>query len=100
MDAPDLVDFRLSVIGDETGDLLGFVTLTRDLTEQKRNLEKLWRSQNRFQRAVESAPNAMIMINRAGPSALSMTIRSSSSRLRPEAEKFAAPVRSTWPSTW
>jgi two-component system, sensor histidine kinase PdtaS len=40
--------------------------MTRDLTEQKRNLEKLWRSQDRFQRAVESAPNAMIMINRAG----------------------------------
>src|SRR5262245_18008192 len=29
-----------------------------------------------------------------------MTIKSSSSRLRPEAEKFAAPVRSTWPPTW
>ncbi|MBO0732924.1 MAG: PAS domain S-box protein [Methylocapsa sp.] len=53
-------------IRDEDGDLLGFVTLIRDLTDQKRSLDELWRSQDRFQRAVESAPNAMIMINRAG----------------------------------
>jgi PAS domain S-box-containing protein len=51
---------------NEAGDFLGFVTLTRDLTEQKVALDELRRSREKFQRAIESAPNAMMMVNRSG----------------------------------
>lgn len=51
---------------DEAGDVAGFLMLIRDLTEQKQTEIELRRSQERFHRAVESAPNAMIMVNRTG----------------------------------
>jgi PAS domain S-box-containing protein len=56
----------ITAIRGEEGELLGFVKLTQDLTEQKRAQDELRRSQERFQRAVEAAPNAMMMVNRAG----------------------------------
>jgi sigma-B regulation protein RsbU (phosphoserine phosphatase) len=56
----------ITAMRDEAGDLTGFVTLTRDLTDQRNRENELWRSHERFQRAVESAPNAMVMVDRAG----------------------------------
>ncbi|MGA7658331.1 MAG: PAS domain S-box protein [Methylocella sp.] len=56
----------ITAMRNGAGELQGFVNLTRDLTEQKRTEDELRRSQERFQRAVESAPNAMMMVNRTG----------------------------------
>lgn len=56
----------ITAMRNEAGELQGFVNLTRDLTEQKRKEDALRRSQERFQRAVESAPNAMVMVDRTG----------------------------------
>ncbi|HUI20382.1 MAG TPA: PAS domain S-box protein [Methylocella sp.] len=47
-------------------ELLGFVTMIKDVTQQKHAQDELRRGQERFQRAVEAAPNAMLMVNRAG----------------------------------
>jgi PAS domain S-box-containing protein len=56
----------ITAMRNSAGELIGFVKLTRDLTEQKRAEGELRRSRERFQRAIESAPNAMLMVNRAG----------------------------------
>jgi len=56
----------ISPVRDETGDIAGFVTLIRDLTDQRNREKELRRSHERFQRAVESAPNAMAMVDRSG----------------------------------
>lgn len=56
----------LTAARNDVGDVVGFMALIRDLTEQKRTELELRRSQERFHRAVESAPNAMIMVNRTG----------------------------------
>jgi PAS domain S-box-containing protein len=56
----------VNAIRDETGELLGFVKLIRDLSEQRRAQDELRRSEERFHSAMESAPNAMIMVNRGG----------------------------------
>ena len=59
-------DVVITAMRKGTGQLVGFVILTRDLTEQKRTADELRRSQERFQHAVESAPNAMLMVSRGG----------------------------------
>ena len=56
----------ITAMRDETGDLAGFLTLIRDLTDQRNKEKELRRSHERFQRAVEAAPNAMVMVNRSG----------------------------------
>ena len=56
----------ITAMRDETGNLTGFVVLIRDLTDQRNTEKELRRSGERFQRAVESAPNAMVMVNRSG----------------------------------
>jgi phosphoserine phosphatase RsbU/P len=56
----------ITVMRDQSGDLAGFLMLIRDLTDQRNREQELRRSRERFQRAVESAPNAMVMINRSG----------------------------------
>ena len=56
----------ITAIRDEAGELLGFVNVMQDLTEQRRVEADLRRSQERFHNAVESAPSAMMMVNRAG----------------------------------
>ena len=49
-----------TALRDGTGKLRGFGKVTRDFTKRK------WAEEDKFQSAVESAPNAMIMINRDG----------------------------------
>ncbi|MDE2430471.1 MAG: PAS domain S-box protein [Burkholderiales bacterium] len=49
----------ITALTDSHGKLEGYAKVTKDMTERKR-LEE------RFRRVVESAPNAMVMINRAG----------------------------------
>jgi PAS domain S-box-containing protein len=49
----------LTALRDQSGQVYGFSKVTRDMTRQK------WEGQ-RFQAAVESAPNAMVMINDKG----------------------------------
>jgi two-component system, sensor histidine kinase PdtaS len=56
----------VDAIRDPDGRLIGFVKLTRDMTEQNRSDEALRRSEERFRRVVEATPNAMVMIDRAG----------------------------------
>jgi PAS domain S-box-containing protein len=56
----------INAIRDEDSELLGFVNFTRDLTEQRRAQDELRRSEERFHNAIESAPGAMIMVNRGG----------------------------------
>ncbi|WOJ91343.1 PAS domain S-box protein [Methylocapsa polymorpha] len=56
----------ITAMRNEAGELRGFVNLTRDLTDQKNAEEALRRSQERFQRVVESTPNAIVMIDRTG----------------------------------
>lgn len=56
----------ITPIRDEKGELLGFVYFARDLTEQKRMEAELRRSHERFHNAIELAPSAMMMLNRAG----------------------------------
>ncbi len=49
----------LSALHDEQGNLQGYANVTKDMTERKRLDE-------RFRQVVESAPNAMVMVNRRG----------------------------------
>jgi PAS domain S-box-containing protein len=56
----------VDAIRGHDGRLVGFVKLTRDLTERNRTEEALRRSEERFRRVVEAKPNAMVMIDRAG----------------------------------
>ncbi len=51
--------FGVSVLRDEAGDLRGFAVVMRDISERKRAEEK-------FRLVVESAPNAMVMVDRTG----------------------------------
>ncbi len=55
-------DIAISPIKDETGKYIGYVKLMRDLTE-KRNLELRLSA---YAVMVESAPNAMILVDKAG----------------------------------
>ncbi|WP_363351537.1 PAS domain S-box protein [Methylocystis echinoides] len=55
---------------DQSGDLTGFIASMRDLTDERNREKELRRGYERFQRAVESAPNAMVMVNRAGQIAM------------------------------
>jgi PAS domain S-box-containing protein len=49
----------VSQVKSETGELLGLVAINRDITEQEL-------AEERFRLAVESAPNAIIMVNQHG----------------------------------
>ena len=51
--------FGISALRDEAGDLRGFAVVMRDISERKRAEEK-------FRLVVESAPNAMVMVDRTG----------------------------------
>ncbi|MBV8075656.1 MAG: PAS domain S-box protein, partial [Planctomycetaceae bacterium] len=51
--------FGISALRDEAEDLRGFAVVMRDITERKRAEEK-------FRLVVESAPNAMVMVDRTG----------------------------------
>jgi len=52
-------NIAITALFDHYGNLQGYTKITKDLSERKR-LEE------RFRRVVESAPNAMVMINQAG----------------------------------
>ncbi len=54
-----LASIVISALYDASGHLLGYTKISKDMTEKKR-LEE------RFRRVVESAPNAMVMINQHG----------------------------------
>jgi two-component system, sensor histidine kinase PdtaS len=56
----------VDAIRDHDGRVVGFATLTRDLTERSQADEALRRSEERFRRVVEATPNAMVMIDRDG----------------------------------
>jgi len=57
--APFWASIVISALYDPNGKLEGYAKVTKDMTERKRQEE-------RFRRVVESAPNAMVMINRQG----------------------------------
>jgi PAS domain S-box-containing protein len=49
----------ITAVRDETGTLRGFAKVVRDITERKQ-------AEERFRLIVETAPNAMVMVNRSG----------------------------------
>ncbi|HXW70383.1 MAG TPA: PAS domain S-box protein [Methylocella sp.] len=56
----------ISALVNEAGECLGFVKFVQDITEQKLALDELRRSRERFHHVIESAPNALMMVNRLG----------------------------------
>ena len=51
---------------DSSGKLLGFLLISKDISEEARLAEELKALQQRFQDLVESAPDAMVIVNEAG----------------------------------
>lgn len=56
----------ISALRGEAGELLGFVEMTHDMSDQKQAQDELRRSEDRFHLVIEAAPAAMIMADRAG----------------------------------
>ncbi len=59
-------DVAISAVQDQQGGLLGFVKVTRDLTERQRAEQILRASQQMFQRLFESAPDATVQVDNQG----------------------------------
>jgi len=60
----------ITALRDETGQVNGFSKMTRDITERKRDEERLRESEQKFRAVLESAPDAMLMVDEAGKIAL------------------------------
>ena len=58
------VSLTLSPMRDATEQIIGASKILRDVSERVRAQEQILRAQERFRQVVESAPNAMVIINR------------------------------------
>ena len=56
----------VTALRSNSGELRGFAKLVRDLTERRQAETALQRSEERFRRVVEAAPNAIVMVNEKG----------------------------------
>jgi len=58
-----IIDVALSIspIKDPSGQIIGASTIARDISERKRTVEALRRSEERFRLLVESSPNAVLL---------------------------------------
>jgi PAS domain S-box-containing protein len=63
-------DVSITALRDESGRLRGFSKLTRDITERKTTVEKLRQSQEQFRALLESAPDAVVILEAEGRIAL------------------------------
>ena len=59
-------DVVISAVRNAQGELLGFVKLTRDLTERKRAEQTLLKSRHMFEGLFENSPDTVILVNQAG----------------------------------
>ncbi len=60
----------ITALRDESGRVTGFSKMTRDVTERKRAEEKLLESEQKFRAVLESAPDAMLIVEEDGKIAL------------------------------
>ncbi|CAB3717032.1 hypothetical protein LMG24076_04376 [Trinickia soli] len=56
----------ITALRDETGDLMGFAKITRDLTERRNNEEQLRQSEERMRRLMDAVEDAIFMLNPQG----------------------------------
>jgi PAS domain S-box-containing protein len=73
----------------DDGRIVGFATLTRDLTERRQADEALRRSEERFRRVVEATPNALVMIDPDGRIAM---VNAQTERVYSRTELLGQPV--------
>jgi PAS domain S-box-containing protein len=59
-------DAIISAVRNARGELLGFVKITRDLTDRRRAEQGLLRSQQMFEGLFENSPDAIILVDQAG----------------------------------
>jgi PAS domain S-box-containing protein len=60
----------ITALRDEAGRVSGFSKMTRDITERRRDEERLIESEQKFRAVLESAPDAMLMVDETGKIAL------------------------------
>jgi PAS domain S-box-containing protein len=60
----------ITALRDEAGQVTGFSKMTRDITERKRDEEKVRESEQKFRAVLESAPDAMLIVEGTGKIAL------------------------------
>lgn len=56
----------ITALHDETGRLMGFAKITRDLTERRRNEEQLRQNEERMRRLMDAVEDAIFMLNPQG----------------------------------
>jgi diguanylate cyclase (GGDEF)-like protein/PAS domain S-box-containing protein len=63
---PEYFDLRISSLIDRRGKLTGRLIVVRDITRHKQIENALHASENNFRRMLESAPDAMLIVNQEG----------------------------------
>jgi PAS domain S-box-containing protein len=56
----------ITALRDEAGELIGFAKITRDLTERRRNEEKLRQSEERLRRLMDAVEDAIFLLDPQG----------------------------------
>lgn len=56
----------ITALRDEKGELMGFAKITRDLTERRRNEERLRQSEERLRRLMDAVEDAIFMLDPGG----------------------------------
>jgi len=56
----------ITALRDDAGRIVGFSKMTRDITERRRDDEKLRESEEKFRAVLESAPDAMLIVDDKG----------------------------------
>lgn len=56
----------ITALRDDCGRLCGFSKITRDITDRKRDDERLWESEQKFRAVFESSPDAVIIVDEKG----------------------------------
>jgi PAS domain S-box-containing protein len=59
-------ELSASVVKDSSGNLMGFVGITKDITERKKAEEALRGSEEKWRSLAENAPNIIVIVDRVG----------------------------------